>query len=388
MSSQQCNAKGGEAQQVLPVVPPSHATACALAMEWNALNRATRRPTSGENADAHATVMPHFPIEMVLLTLVAQPGERQDVALGLRLALLLAPPRECESFVIPLQLNWAVLPPSIDRHSIGQAAIEANDGNPKFFYTSQTPKVRQNDHILLTPFIRDHFDKSLMTSLAFRLYGMLGDLAFILPLTEKLGSDYSHLVSSFLLGACATGEICCLKPFHQQLTTLSISTNLIAPVVGGGFRYLRDAVCTAASYGHLSLLRYLLENVGIDIKEGNNRAAAGEPSTPLVSALEHPEVVRYLLCSDVDVNQKTEHHCTPIQMAVSKMNADIGIIKVLLEYGADIAQGDWHSGSALERAKLRRRQGGRLEVCKADEGDQGQWLLHLQREAQRARSEV
>lgn len=96
----------------------------------------------------------------------------------------------------------------------------------------------------------------------------------------------------------------------------------------------RTPLSIAASYGHETIVRLLLEH-GAHV---NSRTHCGD--TPLLLAVKdgHESVVRLLLEKGADINSKDRLGCTPLLFAVSDRRE--AVVKLLLEKGADVDSSD------------------------------------------------
>ncbi|XP_066525269.1 ankyrin repeat domain-containing protein 16 isoform X2 [Hoplias malabaricus] len=86
----------------------------------------------------------------------------------------------------------------------------------------------------------------------------------------------------------------------------------------------------AARHGHTDILRYFIEELGIDIELYNNdyKRAMHE-----AASMSHELCVQYLIERGAKIDCLKRADWTPLMMACTKR--DLGVIKVLLDHGAD-----------------------------------------------------
>ncbi|KAF7330364.1 Ankyrin repeat protein [Mycena venus] len=110
-----------------------------------------------------------------------------------------------------------------------------------------------------------------------------------------------------------------------------------------------DMLFVAAYYGHLNMVRLLVDNLGVNVDARHHRYGG---STPLYVASEngHEAVVKFLLDHDAQPNIVGGFlGGTPLQAAAYE--GHISVIDALCRHGADVTVGGW-LGTALQRATL------------------------------------
>nr|XP_055046909.1 ankyrin repeat domain-containing protein 16 [Misgurnus anguillicaudatus] len=127
-----------------------------------------------------------------------------------------------------------------------------------------------------------------------------------------------------LIKAVQHGDLCTVK---QQLSEHANKQSIIYTHFGkSGDTFLHYA----ARYGHLDILRYLVEELNMNIEVYNNdyKRALHE-----ASSMSHYESVRYLIARGAKIDSLKKADWTPLMMACTRRNLDV--ISELLDHGAD-----------------------------------------------------
>lgn len=131
--------------------------------------------------------------------------------------------------------------------------------------------------------------------------------------------------AKLLIKAVQHGELCTVK---QHLNELADNKQT---VIYTHFGKSGDTVLHyAARHGHVDILRYLVEELNMDIEVYNSdyKRALHE-----ASSMGHYECVRFLICRGAKVDSLKKADWTPLMMACTRRNLEV--IQELLDYGAD-----------------------------------------------------
>ncbi|KAK3076050.1 hypothetical protein LTR53_000095 [Teratosphaeriaceae sp. CCFEE 6253] len=108
----------------------------------------------------------------------------------------------------------------------------------------------------------------------------------------------------------------------------------------------------AAQSGHIPILEYLMKYFSWPID-----CISDHGSTILTLAVEHQDVVAWLLSEGADIDKEDAYSETPLSRAVQKESK--GVVKMLLEAGADVTR-----GAPLQASLLRKEGNANLELTK------------------------
>ncbi|XP_056604783.1 ankyrin repeat domain-containing protein 16 [Triplophysa dalaica] len=127
-----------------------------------------------------------------------------------------------------------------------------------------------------------------------------------------------------LIKAIQHGELCTVK---HQLNDHANKQSVIYTHFGTSGDTLLHY---AARYGHLDILRYLVDELNMDIEVYNNdyKRALHE-----ASSMGHYECVRYLIAKGTKIDSLKKADWTPLMMACTRRNLDV--VSELLDHGAD-----------------------------------------------------
>lgn len=148
--------------------------------------------------------------------------------------------------------------------------------------------------------------------------------------------------------AASTGNIQTIRMIldrHlKEKNTIELSF-LVNGILGGA-----TPLIVACRFGHLSIVKYLVEECKADIEQVGSVQFDGElidgaPALWCASAAGHLDIVRYLIRAGAQVNKTTYTNSTPLRAAC--FDGHMEIVQFLVESSADIEMANRHGHTCL-----------------------------------------
>jgi ankyrin repeat protein len=207
-------------------------------------------------------------------------------------------------------------------------------------------------------------DKNRLTPLHYAAYGGQKEIVVFLLLKGAEPNSRDHRGKVPLLWACMHGRLGAVQVFIQHMGTQGLQVSdrggmtalhraaeggheeVVAFLLGEGAQansrglYGRMPLLSACEKGHLSVVRLLVQHMGIQgVEETGERGW-----TALHSAAKggHEEMVAFLTSTGARTNSRDDYAMTPLDWACEK--GHVGVVRVLLKYMGAQVLSETHGG--------------------------------------------